>query len=65
MLAPYLRTDIRYEPHVTVAAFHDRYDAEVTCRKIGQFEICGHLRVLQSMSINGSDIRELHRFPMQ
>jgi 2'-5' RNA ligase len=65
-LSAHLRTDIPYEPHVTVAAFDAHFDAETTCREISRFKrINGYLRALAAMSIEASRIVELQRFPLR
>ena len=54
---PYLRTDIPYQPHVTVAAFEAHSAAETLCKEIGVFEIPGSLCRLDVMSVEGDAIR--------
>jgi len=65
ILASNLKADIPYEPHVTVAATEHWSDADVVSRSIGPVEIVGRLRELLFIFIDGRNVRELHRFPLQ
>ena len=51
LLSSYLRTDIPYQPHVTVAALATKTAAKTLSDEIGDFEIFGWLRSLNLMSV--------------
>ncbi len=64
-LAPGLRADIPYQPHVTVGAFDRLADAEAALAEIGSLAISGCLRSLQLISIEGGVLRPLRGFPFR
>lgn len=64
-LSASLRTDIPYQPHVTVAAFETRSAAETLSGEIGEFEISGFLRSLAVMSVGERTIRQRRLFRLQ
>jgi 2'-5' RNA ligase len=63
-LSPSLRTDIPYQPHVTVAALETQSAAKTLSDEIGEFEISGSLRSLALMSVNEGAIRQQRLFPL-
>lgn len=63
ILAPLLRTDIPFIPHVTVAAFDRTEEAEQAVEKIGPFTVHGSLSAMDLLEFNGTAVTELHRFP--
>ncbi|MDB5430895.1 MAG: hypothetical protein JWP35_2011 [Caulobacter sp.] len=63
-MAPWLRADIPYAPHVTVGAFGDHAAAEAECSRIGPVDIAGRLGALDVMSVEAGCISRLARLPL-
>lgn len=63
-LAPHLRADILYRPHVTVAAVADHAEAETIASGIGALAIEGRLTALQLVGFDGRTVTPLASLPL-
>lgn len=63
-LAPMLRTDIPYQPHVTVGAFSARADAQRAAAGLGAIDIPGRLESIDLVEIAGRRLTDLYRIPL-
>jgi 2'-5' RNA ligase len=61
-LAPMLRADIPFVPHVTVAAFDRNDEAERMANDLQPFNISGKLTAMDLLAFDGTTVTELHRF---
>lgn len=63
-LAPHLRADIPYRPHVTVAAVADHAEAETIASGIGAPAIEGRLTALLLVGFDGRTVTPLASLPL-
>ncbi|MDQ0462542.1 2'-5' RNA ligase [Caulobacter ginsengisoli] len=63
-LAAYLRADIPYAPHITVAAAESFEAAEAIAAGLGPIAIAGRLAALELVGFDGRTVTPLRRFPL-
>lgn len=59
-----MRTDIPYQPHVTIASSKSHSAAKALSDEIGEFDIPGSLRTLALVSVADGAIRQQKLFPL-
>ena len=65
VLAPQLRRDLPYHPHVTVGAFAQHADAERTAASLGPCDVPGRLVSMDLAAFDGRTVAPLHNFPFR
>lgn len=65
VLAPKLRGDIPYQPHVTVGAFDRHADAERVAAALGPCDVAGKLISVELAAFDGRNLAHLHSFPLR
>jgi 2'-5' RNA ligase len=63
-LAPFLRGDLPYAPHVTVAAFEGQADAEALARSLGPIDIQGRLTALTLARLGDEVLEDPQHLPL-
>ena len=64
LLAPFLRRDIAYAPHVTVAAMEAHGDAKALAEALGPIDIRGRIAALTLASLTDSALVDAQRLPL-
>jgi 2'-5' RNA ligase len=65
VLAPKLRQDLPYQPHVTVGAFEQHADAERTAAALAPCDVPGRLISIKLAAFDGRTVAPLHDFPLR
>jgi 2'-5' RNA ligase len=61
VLTAKLRSDIPYEPHMTIGAFETHAEAKRAAAAIGPIGIAAQLTAMDLVAYDGRKVRDLHR----